>query len=97
MDGREVLTVEGIDRYPELQRLQEAFIDEGGLQCGYCTSGQLMTAASLLLSDGAERLSESDVRHHMLGNLCRCTGYYGILRAIESAISSPAGPEDVAV
>lgn len=85
VDEREILTVEGLQLHPELERLQAAFIDEGGLQCGYCTSGQLMSAASLILSGAAGGLSEDDIRHHMLGNLCRCTGYYGILRAIAAA------------
>ena len=85
-DGREILTVEGLDRYPQVQRLQEAFIDEGGFQCGFCTSGQIVAAASLLLDEGAEAMTREEIQDYMLGNLCRCTGYYGILRAIEAAI-----------
>ena len=95
LDGREVLTVEGIGAIPELQRLQEAFIEEGGFQCGYCTSGQLMAAAPLVLA--GERLAPEDLRHHLLGNTCRCTGYYGILRAIDSVLSTRHEGKDLAV
>lgn len=87
VDGSDVLTVEGLADHPELERLQCAFVDEGGFQCGYCTSGQLVSAASVFLSGAIETMTEDDVRTHMLGNLCRCTGYYGILRAITAASS----------
>jgi aerobic-type carbon monoxide dehydrogenase small subunit (CoxS/CutS family) len=83
-DGRDVVTVEGLDRYPETHALRNAFIDEGGFQCGYCTSGQIVAAISLLLRNDAADMSADDVKEYMVGNLCRCTGYYGILRAIES-------------
>jgi carbon-monoxide dehydrogenase small subunit len=85
-DGREVTTVEGLAELPVLRRLQQAFVDEGGFQCGFCTSGQLVAAAALLLRDDAEELTQEQIRDHMLGNLCRCTGYYGILRAIDVAL-----------
>jgi aerobic-type carbon monoxide dehydrogenase small subunit (CoxS/CutS family) len=85
-NGREVLTVEGLESHPELRVLQEAFITEGGFQCGYCTGGQLVAAAVLVLEQRGSGLPLSAVQEHMLGNLCRCTGYYGILRAVEVAI-----------
>ena len=85
-DGREIITVEGLARYPEIRKLQEAFIDEGGFQCGFCTSGQIVAAASLLLGEDAASMSRPEIQDYMLGNLCRCTGYYGILRAIESVL-----------
>lgn len=83
-DGREVLTIEAASEQPKLRALQDAFVEEGGFQCGFCTSGQIMAAAALLSDDEASDLSPAEVREFMLGNLCRCTGYYGILRAIEA-------------
>ncbi|HEY3480636.1 MAG TPA: (2Fe-2S)-binding protein [Amycolatopsis sp.] len=91
VDGAEVLTVEGLAAHPELRALQEDFLAEGGFQCGYCTSGQLVTAASLILSGELAELSDEDIRHRMLGNLCRCGAYYGIQRAIAKAREASAG------
>lgn len=85
VDGAEVLTLEGLAQREEMAPLLEAFIAEGGFQCGFCTSGQLVTAAALLLSADARDMSIDDRRHYFDGNLCRCTGYYGIERAIEEA------------
>jgi aerobic-type carbon monoxide dehydrogenase small subunit (CoxS/CutS family) len=84
-DGAEVDTVEGLGRSAATRRLQEAFVEEGGFQCGFCTSGQLMTAASLLASEELASMTEADVKKAMLGNLCRCGTYYGIVRAFEEA------------
>jgi len=78
IDGTAVRTVEGL-----ASPLQEAFITEGGFQCGICTSGQLMTADALLRARPGP--TEAEVNDYMLGNLCRCTGYYGISRAIAKA------------
>jgi carbon-monoxide dehydrogenase small subunit len=78
IEGTSVRTVEGLQT-----PLQEAFIAEGGFQCGICTSGQLMTADALLRAN--PRPTAADVSDFMLGNLCRCTGYYGISRAIAKA------------
>jgi xanthine dehydrogenase YagT iron-sulfur-binding subunit len=83
VDGSDVLTVEGISAVPELKRLQEAFVEQGGFQCGFCTSGQLMTAAALVLSGQLKAMTDGEIRTHMLGNLCRCGAYYGIFRAID--------------
>jgi aerobic-type carbon monoxide dehydrogenase small subunit (CoxS/CutS family) len=84
-DGSEVLTVEGLEAFPALRRLQDDFISEGGFQCGFCTSGQLVTAASLILSGELAELSDEDIQEKMLGNLCRCSAYYGIMRAVVKA------------
>lgn len=78
LDGRAVRTVEGL-RSP----LQEAFIEAGGFQCGICTSGQLMAADALLRE--LPHASDAEVNDWMMGNLCRCTGYYGIARAVAKA------------
>jgi carbon-monoxide dehydrogenase small subunit len=81
IDGTAVTTVEGLAS-AGLAPLQEAFIAEGGFQCGICTSGQLMAAAALLRDK--PDATPAEVNDWMMGNLCRCTGYYGIARAITS-------------
>jgi aerobic carbon-monoxide dehydrogenase small subunit len=82
-DGHQLKTVEGLATNGQLHPLQQAFWDEHGLQCGFCTPGFLMTAAALLESN--PRPSESDIRKGLEGNLCRCTGYANIVRAVQSA------------
>jgi aerobic-type carbon monoxide dehydrogenase small subunit (CoxS/CutS family) len=83
IDGSAVRTVEGLASGSALAPLQDAFIDEGGFQCGICTSGQLMAADALLRTK--PDATEAEVDDFMMGNLCRCTGYYGIRRAISKA------------
>ncbi|MFN8204661.1 MAG: (2Fe-2S)-binding protein [Solirubrobacteraceae bacterium] len=83
VDGREVTTVEGIARDGRLDPVQEAFLDEGGVQCGYCTPGMVIMSRALL--DENPRPTELEVRHYLRGSLCRCTGYHGIVRAVLSA------------
>ena len=83
IDGAAITTVEGLAGAEGPSVLQEAFIAEGGFQCGICTSGQLVAAAALLTSE--PDATAAQVRDWMMGNLCRCTGYYGIARAIEAA------------
>ena len=82
-DGREVTTVEGLARDGEPHPLQRAFVEAGGIQCGFCTPGMLMSAAALL----AERSepTEDEVRLALAGNLCRCTGYQKIVQAVLAA------------
>lgn len=82
-DGRSVTTVEGLASGDELSPLQDAFIREGGFQCGICTPGQLIAATALLAE--RPRPTEAEIRDWMMGNLCRCTGYHGITRAIKAA------------
>jgi carbon-monoxide dehydrogenase small subunit len=79
-DGREVLTVEGLGSEDALHPLQQSFIDHGAVQCGFCTSGMLLSAVALL--DEEPSPTEADVMHHLRGNLCRCTGYRKIVDAI---------------
>jgi aerobic-type carbon monoxide dehydrogenase small subunit (CoxS/CutS family) len=78
VDGATVRTIEGLT-----SPLQDAFIDEGGFQCGICTSGQLMTADALLRAKPDP--TEAEIKDWQMGSLCRCTGYYGIARAIAKA------------
>jgi carbon-monoxide dehydrogenase small subunit len=87
VDGKSIITVEGLSA-ETLTPLQDAFIREGGFQCGICTPGQLIAATALLKQQ--PNPDRADVRTWMMGNLCRCTGYYGIERAIDRAARSPA-------
>ncbi len=82
-DGAEVTTVEGLGTLDSLHPVQEAFWEHHGLQCGYCTPGMIMAAADLLQRN--PHPSEGDVRHALEGNLCRCTGYHNIVKAVMSA------------
>ncbi|MCH8282694.1 MAG: (2Fe-2S)-binding protein [Chloroflexi bacterium] len=83
-DGAEIITIEGIAQDGKLHPVQQAFIDHGGFQCGICTPGQIIAAKSLL--DNNSDPTEEEVREWMMGNLCRCTGYYGILESVMSAV-----------
>jgi len=84
VDGADVRTIEGIaPAAGRLSPLQQAFIEHGGFQCGICTPGQIVAATALLAED--PHPSRAATRHFMMGNLCRCTGYFGIVRAIEAA------------
>jgi aerobic-type carbon monoxide dehydrogenase small subunit (CoxS/CutS family) len=82
-DGREVTTVEGIGRDDALDPVQTAFIEQGGFQCGACTPGQIVAARSLLNEIPAP--TEEQIKSWMMGNLCRCTGYYSIIRSVQAA------------
>jgi aerobic-type carbon monoxide dehydrogenase small subunit (CoxS/CutS family) len=81
-DGRAVTTVEGLAKGDELVPLQRAFLEQGGVQCGFCTPGMLISATALLRANPDP--SEDDVRIALSGNLCRCTGYDGIVRAVRN-------------
>jgi len=82
-DGREILTVEGLEQDGQLHPLQEGFFQEHGLQCGYCTPGMLMTGYAFLSRHPAP--TEAEIRHAISGNLCRCTGYVNIVKAYQYA------------
>ena len=89
VDGAEITTVEGIAQEGRLHPVQQAFIDNGGFQCGICTPGQVVAAKALL--DQNPDPSEEEIKAWMMGNLCRCTGYYGILNSIVEAARSAKG------
>ena len=78
--GADVLTIEGLAERPEFERLEEAFTRHAALQCGFCTPGLLLTVNSLLQT--GDLVSEEEVKRSLAGNLCRCTGYRGILEAV---------------
>jgi aerobic carbon-monoxide dehydrogenase small subunit len=82
-DGREVMTVEGLEKDGKLHPLQEGFWEMHGLQCGYCTPGMMMTSYALLGRNKSP--SEPEIRQAISGNLCRCTGYVNIVKAVQYA------------
>src|SRR5688572_3232242 len=87
--GSEIMTIEGLAKNGELHPLQEGFWEEHGLQCGYCTPGMIMTAVDLLAQNPSP--SEEQIRRGIEGNLCRCTGYQNIVKAIQHAATKMAG------
>ena len=82
-DGSSVTTIEGLARDGALHPMQNAFWESHGLQCGFCTPGMIMSAVDLV--DRGEALSDDDIRHGLEGNLCRCTGYENIVKAVRAA------------
>ena len=82
-DGRKLTTVEGLEQDGKLDPIQEGFMQEHGLQCGYCTPGMMLTARALLARNKAP--SEAEIRSAISGNLCRCTGYVNIVKAVQHA------------
>jgi carbon-monoxide dehydrogenase small subunit len=82
-EDREITTIEGLAPDGELHPLQRAFVEHHGLQCGFCTPGVILTAADLLSRDATP--SDETIRHALRGNLCRCTGYQGIVESIRAA------------
>jgi carbon-monoxide dehydrogenase small subunit len=80
--GKEILTIEGLSQDGELHPLQSAFVERGGVQCGFCTPGMIMTAKGIL--DEEEHPTEEIIKKKMAGNLCRCTGYKKIIEAVMS-------------
>jgi len=82
-DGREVMTVEGLEKDGQLHPIQDGFMQEHGLQCGYCTPGMMMTGYALLKSNSNP--SEGEIRQAISGNLCRCTGYVNIVKSVQYA------------
>jgi aerobic carbon-monoxide dehydrogenase small subunit len=90
-DGREVTTVEGLLAGGALDPIQEAFKQEHGLQCGFCTPGMMLTAKALLASN--PKPSEEEVRWAISGNVCRCTGYMNIVKAVQAAAAAQSGSQ----
>ena len=87
--GRSVLTIEGLAENGKLHSLQQAFIDHGGFQCGFCTPGMILAAKALL--DENPQPSEAELKHFMHGNICRCTGYKKIIESIMAAAKEMRG------
>lgn len=91
LEGLEITTVEGLAVDGRLHPLQEAFVEHGAVQCGFCTPGMLLTSAALLTKN--PHPSREEIREGLSGNLCRCTGYQKIVDAVESAAGTMPGKE----
>jgi len=83
IDGREVTTIEGVSQNGELDKLQDEFLKNTAVQCGYCTPGMILSAKALLTKNPSP--TEHEIREAIAGNLCRCTGYVNIVKAIQAA------------
>ncbi|MGI9861684.1 xanthine dehydrogenase subunit XdhC [Moorella naiadis] len=83
-DGKEVITVEGIAKNGELSKVQLAFIEEGAVQCGFCTPGYIMTATAM--ANSGKKYTREEIKRELSGHLCRCTGYQNIIKAVEKAL-----------
>jgi len=88
-DGAQITTVEGLAQNGNLHPIQEGFMEKHGLQCGYCTPGMMMTSVALLKDNPSP--TEEDIRWGISGNLCRCTGYVNIVKAVQYAASKMKG------
>jgi len=88
-DGADITTIEGLASDGQLHPMQQAFWDKHGLQCGYCTPGMIMAAIKLV--ENNPNLSEVDIRHGLEGNMCRCTGYDNIVKAVQQAAGEMRG------
>ncbi|MDH3190648.1 MAG: (2Fe-2S)-binding protein [Acidimicrobiia bacterium] len=93
-DGATITTIEGLAGDDDLHPVQEGFWERHGLQCGFCTPGMIMSAAALLAENNDP--TEAEIRHGIEGNLCRCTGYHNIVRAVEYAGARMRGEEPAA-
>lgn len=82
-EGKEITTIEGLAQGDQLHPVQQAFVDNGGFQCGICTPGMVLSVQALLTENADP--SEDEIKAWMMGNLCRCTGYYGIIHSIQAA------------
>ncbi len=91
-DGQDIATIEGVaDADGTLHPMQEAFRDHHGLQCGFCTPGMIMSALAIVDRHKGEDISEETIREELEGNLCRCTGYHGIVKAIAAGAKAMQG------
>lgn len=91
--GKDITTIEGLAQDNHLHPVQQAFIDHGGFQCGICTPGMVMAAKALL--DENPSPTEAEIKDWMMGNLCRCTGYYKILESVQAASTHIQGKETI--
>ncbi|MEE2822982.1 MAG: (2Fe-2S)-binding protein [Acidobacteriota bacterium] len=87
-NGRDIVTIEGVARGEQLRKIQNSFMDNGGFQCGICTPGMVISAKALL--DENPNPSEDEIKEWMMGNLCRCTGYYQIIKSIQEGTAELA-------
>ena len=95
LEGADVITIEGLAKGARLHPMQQAFQDNHGLQCGFCTPGMIMTAVDLVNRKGHD-LDEATIRHELEGNICRCTGYHHIVKSVAQGAREMAAPAQAA-
>lgn len=84
-EGKNIVTIEGIAKNGELSKVQKAFIEEGAIQCGFCTPGYVLTATAMV--ESGKKYTREEIKRELSGHLCRCTGYQNIIRAVEKALA----------
>lgn len=84
-EGKNIVTIEGIAKNGELSKVQKAFIEEGAIQCGFCTPGYVLTATALV--ESGKKYTREEIKRELSGHLCRCTGYQNIIKAVEKALT----------
>jgi aerobic-type carbon monoxide dehydrogenase small subunit (CoxS/CutS family) len=84
-DGKKITTIEGVSKVGELSKVQQAFVDEGAVQCGFCTPGLVLTATAL--TESGRKYSDEEIKREISGHLCRCTGYNKIFNAVKKALN----------
>ena len=85
---QEIITIEGLGDIEGMTPVQEAFLEKGAVQCGFCTPGLIMASTAFVEQNRGRRVSRDDIRRGLAGNLCRCTGYVGIIRAVEACLQT---------
>ncbi len=84
-EGKNIVTIEGVAKNGELSRVQKAFVEEGAVQCGFCTPGYILTATAIV--DSGKKYTREEIKRELSGHLCRCTGYQNIIKAVEKALA----------
>ncbi|KKM11036.1 xanthine dehydrogenase [Clostridiales bacterium PH28_bin88] len=84
-DGKRIVTIEGIAKDGELSKVQKAFVEEGAIQCGFCTPGFVLTTTAMI--DSGKKYTREEIKSELAGHLCRCTGYQNIVKAVEKAVA----------
>ncbi|MHB1654293.1 MAG: xanthine dehydrogenase subunit XdhC [Desulfitobacteriaceae bacterium] len=91
-DGKNIVTIEGVAQNGELSKVQKAFVEEGAIQCGFCTPGLVLTTTAMV--EGGKEYSKEEVKRELSGHFCRCTGYHNILKAAEKSLQPDNHPCD---
>lgn len=84
-EGKDIVTIEGVAKNGELSKVQKAFIEEGAIQCGFCTPGFVLTATAM--AESGKKYTREEIKRELSGHLCRCTGYQNIIKAVEKALA----------
>ncbi len=88
IEGKEVLTIEGLSQNGELSHIQRSFLENGGVQCGFCTPGMIMSTKAFIDNNEEKNITEEDIKRALSGNLCRCTGYVQIIDSVKKIVNN---------